>query len=71
MSKKTLYFVFTLPDGKTRKLSISDARPDLKKADVEAVGNAIVEKKAFVYKDQPVSGLKDWYVENVSQDRPQ
>lgn len=71
MSKKTLYFVFTLPDGKTRKLSIGDARADLTKAEIEAAGNAIVEKKAFVYKGQPVSGLKDWYVENVSQDRPQ
>ncbi len=72
MSKKaTLYFIFSMPDNKTRKLSISDARADLTKAEIEAVGNAIAEKKAFVYKGVPVGALKDWYVENVSQDRPQ
>ena len=72
MNKKiTLYFVFSMPDSKTRKLAIRDARPDLTKAQIETVGNALVTKKAFVYKGTPIEALKDWYIESVSQERPQ
>lgn len=72
MNKKiTLYFVFSMPGNKTRKLAIRDARPDLTKAEIETVGKALVEKKAFVYKGAPIEALKDWYIESVSQERPQ
>ena len=68
--KKTLYMVFTLGDDsgvstKTMTLSLQSPKDGLTTAEVDALGQSIVTKKAFLYNGFYPQGVKEAYIRQV------
>ena len=64
--KSTLELIFLLEDGKTTTLELESPREDLAKADVVAVANDMIAKKAIVVGGRNITALKKGITRNIS-----
>ena len=65
--KSTLELIFLLEDGKTTTLELESPRADLAKADVVAVANDMIAKKAIVVSGRNITALKKAFVRKVEE----
>lgn len=65
-SKETLEIVFNLIDGRTSIMSIPEPKPGLTKAEVQTLGELIINKEIFQVKGVLMSKVKDFYVRQVN-----
>ena len=65
--KSTLELIFLLEDGKTTTLELENPRTDLAKADVTAVANDMIAKKAIVVGGRNITALKKAFVRKVEE----
>lgn len=66
--KKTLEMTFVLDNGKTRTLSLSDPRDDLRKADVDEFTALAIAKKALVVNGALPISANDPIIRTVTED---
>lgn len=63
---KTLQIIFKVGDAKEMTFSLIEPKDELTKAEVEAWTSKVVEKQAIVDGGAPVTGVKDFFVKEVT-----
>ena len=63
---KTLQIIFKVGDAKELTFSLVDPKDSLTKAEVDAWAQKVVTKKAILSAGAPVTGVKDFYIKNVT-----
>lgn len=66
--KKTLEMTFVLDNGKTRTLSLSDPRDDLKRTEVDEFTALAIAKKALVVNGALPISVHDPIIRTVTED---
>lgn len=63
---KTLQIIFKVGNAKETTLSLVDPKDSLTKAEVDAWAQKVVTKQAIMLGGAPVTGVKDYYVKEVT-----
>ena len=65
--KTTLEVIFLLEDGKSTTFELENPRTDLTKAEVVAVANNMIEKKALQIGGLNIAAVKNAFVRKVDE----
>lgn len=63
---KTLQIIFKVGNAKETTFSLVDPKDSLTKAEVGAWAQKVVDKQAIMLGGAPVTGVKDYYVKEVT-----
>ena len=63
---KTLQIIFRVGDAKEITLGLAAPKDALTKAEVDAWAQKVVDKQAIVLGGAPVTGVKEYYVKEVT-----
>lgn len=63
---KTLQIVFHVGDAKELTFSLTSPKESLTKAEVDAWTQKVIDKQAIVSGGAPVTGVKEYYVKEVT-----